>query len=146
MTSSTKVLLIAVAAAAGYYLLLRKPAAPLPQIATTPPVANPRGTGVTSTVSWLGNVVGQLIGSTAWDPSAAVGDRNTPNINPAIVSNPVSPSTAVLPYSYKQATVDIPGLLGTDDLFTPSSGSSGAYADDTDAGTGAGPTAYSYDV
>lgn len=143
MTSS-KVLIIAGAAAVGLYLLSRsRPAAPT--IATATPVAAPRGSGVT-TVSWLGNVVGQLIGATAYDPSSALGDRNTPNINPAIVSNPVSPTTAVLPYSYKQATVDLPGLLGTDDLFTPSDGSSGAYADDDFSGTGGNSTSYGYDA
>lgn len=141
MTNS-KVLLLVGAAAVGLYLLTRsRPAAP--QIAARSPVATPKGQGVTS-VSWLGNVVGALIGATAYDPSAAGKDRSSPNANLTTLWNPVSASPAVLPYSYKQATVDLPSLLGSDDLFTPSAGSAGAYADDEDTGTGSGPLADAY--
>lgn len=144
MSSSTKVLIIGAAAVGAYLLLIRsRPAGPA--IAPQTPVATPRGTGVTGT-SWLSNAVSALIGATAYDPSAAGKDRNSPLSNLTTLWNPVSASPAVLPYSYKQATVDLPGLLGTDDLFTPSAGSAGAYADDEDTGTGAGPTTGSYDV
>lgn len=124
-SSTTKVLLIAAASAVAVYLLVRKTPASAPAAAQATPYS-----GKSGTLSWLSNTVSQLIGATAYDPRSAVADRSTPIFNPSIVSNPVSPATSVLPYSYKQATVDIPSLLGTDDLFTPGSGSSGNYIED----------------
>jgi hypothetical protein len=126
-SSTTKVILVVAAAAAGLYLLVRSKT---PQ-ASAPQLVSPR-TGSDATLSWLSNTVSQLIGATAYDPTAALFDRNTPSVNPSVISNPVSPSPSVLPYSYKQATVDIPSILGTDDLFTPADdgGSSGSYIED----------------
>ncbi len=104
--------------------------------------SNASGGTLASLGAWF-SAAQQLV-SGAYDPNAAGYDRNTPAYNPAVVSNPVSPSPAILPYSYKQATIDVPSLLGTDDLFTPGPGSAGGYAESGDPGTAAGPTAYSY--
>lgn len=94
--------------------------------------------------SWLGGKAYDFVNG-SYDPNAVPADRNTPSTNPGVVSNPVSPSPAVLQYSYKQATVDNSSLLGTSTLFTPGDGSSGAYAESGTSGTAAGPTTDYYD-
>jgi hypothetical protein len=138
--NTTKLVIIGAVGVAAVVLLSRS------QRAT--PAAQPglpSSSGAGGTLSTLGAWFGaasQLVGS--YDPTSIGADRTTPVYNPSVVSNPVVPSPAVLPYSYKQAIIDVPGLLGTDDLFTPSYGSSGAYSESGDPGTGAGPTSNSY--
>lgn len=80
----------------------------------------------------------------SYDPNAAAPDTSTPPRQAMTVTSPVSPSPSVMPYSYKQATVDIPAQLGTDSLFTPSSGggSSGNYIESGVPGTDS--SAYGY--
>ena len=140
--NTTKLVIIGAAGIALAVFLARsaKPAAPTM-------VASPRlpSSGAGGTLATLGSWFGaasQLVGS--YDPTSTGTDRSTPVYNPSVVSNPVVPSPAILPYSYKQATIDVPSLLGTDDLFTPGYGSSGAYIESGDPGTGAGPTSNSY--
>lgn len=94
---------------------------------------------------WIGGSLYDLTHS-AYDPNAAPADRATPNTGAAIIGNPVQASPAVLPYSYKQATIDTPSLLGTDQLFTPvpGGGSGGAYTESGAPGTAAGPLTSNY--
>ena len=84
--------------------------------------------------------VGETLGSSfydlingSYDPNAVTADRNSPPKNASVVTNPVSSSPAILPYSYKQATMDVPWLLHNDEVFTPSidGGGSGGYAEST---------------
>lgn len=137
---------IAVAAGLGvlYYLATRVKA-PAPASGTTAGtsnIANNPASGNLATVgAWLGTI-GSVLGQ--YDPSAAGADRSTPIVGAAVISNPVAAVPSILPYSYKQATVDVPSVLGTNDLFTPGYGSSGAYSEDDGSATGAGPTAYNY--
>ena len=79
---------------------------------------------------WLGGSIYDLTHA-AYDPNAVTADRNSPPQNASTVTNPVQASPAILPYSYKQATIDVPWLLNSDPVFTPSSGggSAGAYSD-----------------
>ncbi len=89
------------------------------------------GASISGDNSWsLGGWIYDLT-HPAYDPNAAIPDTNTPNVGRATISNPVTPTPAVLPYSYRQAVVDTPALLGTDALFTPSygGGSSGDWAE-----------------
>lgn len=82
----------------------------------------------------------------AYDPNAAGFDKNTPHVGNSTVSNPVKSSPSILPYSYKQAVIDTPTLLGTDRLFTPvpGYGSSGTWAESGVPGTAAGPSSPNY--
>jgi hypothetical protein len=141
--NNTKLLIIGAAGiAAAVYLIGRARQSTTPTIASAQAGASSSGPGAGGTLATLGawfGMAAQLV-----DPSAARADRSTPVYNPAVVSNPVIPSPAVLAYSYKQATIDVPALLGTDQLFTPSVGSSGAYSEDDGWGTAAGPTSTSY--
>lgn len=138
MKSSTVVALVAVAAVAFYLIKRRAAAAPSPlslgQVGgtahspdiTTGGVASILGSALPSLTSWFGG--------TQSAPASTPSDQYAPWLGSATVSNPVYPSPAVLPYSYKQQNVDTAGILGTNDLFTPSSitgGSSGTYADDS---------------
>jgi hypothetical protein len=120
------------------------------------------GAGVVGT---LGNVTNQVSGGvlsslgdwiggkaydwthSAYDPNASTPDRSTLNTGASVISNPVQASPSVLPYSYKQATIDTPLLLGTDQLFTPvvGGGSAGGYTESGTPGTSAGPTTGYYD-
>lgn len=102
------------------------------------------GGTLSSLGTWLGGKIFSLVNGD-YDPNAQPADRSTPAINPAVVGNPVTPSPSILQYTYKQDTIDNPSLLGTDALFTPGAGSSGAYSEDDSPGTGAGPTSGSYD-
>jgi hypothetical protein len=102
--------------------------------------------GVLSTLGgWIGGSVYDLVHG-SYDPNAVTADKNSPPTNASTIANPVSTSPAILPYSYKQATIDTPALLNTDQLFTPLAGygSSGAYAESGTPGTAAGPTAGYY--
>lgn len=140
MKTSTVVALVAVAALA-FYLYKRKAAAAagalnLGQVGgtahspdiTTGGIASVLGGAIPSLTSWFGGG--------ASSPAAVPPDQYAPWLGAATVSNPVYPSPAVLPYSYKQQNIDTAGILGTTDLFTPSSvtGSSGAYSDGTNNG------------
>lgn len=89
---------------------------------------------------WIGGGLYSITHS-SYDPNAAPSDRATPPGNLATVPNPVKASPSILPYSYKQATIDTPALLGTDQLFTPvpGGGSSGSYSEDDSYSTGTGP-------
>lgn len=91
------------------------------------PVSN---TGV-ALASILGRGLSSWFGGGAASPAAIAPDRNTPYLGDGQITNPVYPSPAVLPYSYKQQVIDTPVLLGTDSLFTPSggAGSTGSYSD-----------------
>jgi hypothetical protein len=102
---------------------------------------NAVGAAVSGDQSWsLGGFIYDLV-HPAYDPNAAGVDTNTPNVgNSTIATSPVRQSPAILPYSYKQAVIDTPALLGTDALFTPSyltGGSSGSFAESGVPGTGA---------
>jgi hypothetical protein len=137
-------LVIAVAAGLGVvYYIATRPKAPMQ--AATPGAANiannPSGGTLATLGSWLGTI-GKIAGQ--FDPSSTGTDRSTPIVGAAVISNPVAAVPTILPYNYKQATVDVPALLGTDDLFTPGYGSSGAYSEDDSDGTAAGPTSSSY--
>lgn len=99
---------------------------------------NAVGASTSGDSSWtLGGWIYDLVHG-AYDPNAAVPDVNTPNTGNATVSNPVAPMPAVLPYSYKQSIIDVPALLGTDALLTPSAygGSSGAWGESGVPGVG----------
>lgn len=142
MKTSTVVALVAVAAAA-FYLMIKRQAggaiSPLnlgsiggtahsPDI-TTGGIASVLGKALPSLTSWFGG--------TSQSPAATPTDQYAPWLGSATVSNPVYPSPAVLPYSYKQQNVDTASMLDTNSLFTPSplTGSSGAYSDDVDYST-----------
>lgn len=79
--------------------------------------------------SWIAGKVADV--TLPYDPNAnnIPRDRNTPPPNATTVSNPIGSNTSILPYSYKQATIDTPAMLNTDQLFTPDYGSAGAYSD-----------------
>jgi hypothetical protein len=140
MKTSTVVALVAVAAAALYLMKRQAAAAPSslnlgavggtahsPDI-TTGGVASILGSALPSLTSWFGG--------TQTAPAATPSDQYAPWLGSATISNPVYPSPTVLPYSYKQQNTDTAGILGTNDLFTPSSitgGSSGTYSDDSAA-------------
>lgn len=139
---NTMKLVILGAAGIALAVYFTRPAKQTPQFAAGgPPPTGSTGGTLATLGAWLG-AGGQLL--SAFDPTSTGTDRSTPVYNSSTLWNPVSSSPAVLPYSYKQATIDVPSLLQSDDLFTPSDGSSGAYSDDEYAGTGAGPTANSY--
>lgn len=126
---------LGLAAVAVVYLVTRKKTVRQPNygvggygVQTHIPVAN---TGV-ALASILGSGLSSWFGGTSSSPAAVPRDRNTPYLGDGQITNPVYPLPTVLPYSYKQQTIDTPVLLGTDALFTPSldgSGSSGSYAD-----------------
>lgn len=88
-------------------------------------------TGV-ALASILGSGLSSWFGGSATSPSQIQADRNTPYLGNGQITNPVYPSVAVLPYSYKQQVIDTPALLDTNSLFTPSAsgtGSGGSYSD-----------------
>lgn len=91
--------------------------------------------------SWIYDLV-----HPAYDPNAVTPDANTPNTGGStIATSPVTPSPAVLPYSYKQAVIDTPAILGTDALLTPNLyGSSGSWAESGVPGTAFGPSSPDY--
>jgi len=80
------------------------------------------------------------------DPSQIALDRATPIVGAATLINPVQASPSLLAYSYKQAAIDLPALLRSDDLFTPSAGggSAGSYLESGTPGTAAGPSSDLY--
>jgi len=86
------------------------------------------GGAFSSIGDWIGGKIADLTQS--YDPNAVPPDRATPQ-KTTTVSSPVAPQTYVLPYSYKQQTVDAPSAYATDEIFTPSyeGGSSGGYLD-----------------
>lgn len=142
--NTTKLVLLGAAGIAVAVLVARSLKKPTITAAVSGP-GQSQAAGAGGTLATLGAWFGaatQLVAS--YDPTSAGTDRSTPAYNPSVVSNPVTPSPAVLNYSYKQATIDVPALLRTDDLFTPSYGSSGAYIESGDPGTGAGPTSPNY--
>jgi hypothetical protein len=98
--------------------------------------------------SWLGDKLADWFPpGGGYNPNApAPVDTNTLNTGQAILSNPVQPQPAIVPYSRKQNVVDTPALLGTDSLLTPPAGggSAGGYAESGYPGTGAGPLAPDY--
>lgn len=137
MKNGTTVALV-VALAAVVYFMTRKTAVPIPGANSIGNVGNQSHVPVSSTgvaiASLLGSNISSWFGGGATSNSQIPVDHNTPITSNSTLWNPVQSSPAVLPYSYKQQTVDTPSLLGTDDLFTPSydgSGSSGSYADDS---------------
>jgi hypothetical protein len=143
MKTGTVVVVVAVGAAALYFIAKQKATAAgggfsslgnvggvahSPDI-TTGGIASVLGSALPSLTSWFGGG--------AQSPSAIPTDSYSPGLGSSTISNPVYPSPAVLPYSYKQQNVDTAGMLDTNSLFTPSpvSGSSGAYSDGTNNGT-----------
>lgn len=113
-----------------------------------------RGTPYAGTVvvGSLGNIVNQGLGGAPqsigewlagilpgsgndYDPNAVTADRNSPPKATSTVSSPVAPAPTILQYSFKQANIDTPSLLLTDDLFTPGYGSGGGYAESGTPGT-----------
>jgi hypothetical protein len=157
---SKETLLLVGLAGVGIYLVYRSVKGTVTAVANVNKGTPYEGTGVVGTLgnaantasggtlaslgSWLGGKFFTLVNGD-YDPNAAPADRSTPTQNQTTLSNPVSASPSILQYNYKQATIDNPSLLGTDQLFTPGAGSSGAYSEDDSTGTGAGPTSYSYD-
>ncbi len=114
-------------------------------IGTLGNITNQASGGVLASLgSWIGGTAYNWTHS-AYDPNASTPDRATINTGASVIGAPVQASPVVLPYSYKQATIDTPSLLGTTTLFTPSDGSSGAYAESGTPGTSAGPTTGYYD-
>ena len=74
-------------------------------------------------------------------------DYATPLIAPGTISNPLTQLISVLPYSRKQAIIDTPASLPSDQLFTPGANSgSGGYLDSDPTGTsfadGSGSSTY----
>jgi hypothetical protein len=136
MKTGTVVALIA-AAAVGIYLLTKRNAASGPAFTLGAAGATAHSPDITTggIASVLGGAIPSLtkwFGGTSSTPATSNTDQWAPWLGNATISNPVVPSTSALPYSYKQQNLDTPALLGTNDLFTPSSvtGSSGSYADD----------------
>ncbi len=135
MKNGLLIALVGIAAAAGVVLYLKK------RNTVGAPIYNPLGaygsqghTPVSNTgvalASILGTGISSWFGGGATSPAAIPRDRNTPYLGNGQITNPVYPSPAVLPYSYKQQVIDTPALLDTNSLFTPSdTGSSGAYSD-----------------
>jgi hypothetical protein len=139
MKSSTVVTMIAIVAAALYVVAKRNAAAggtPMFSLGSVGGTAHSADITTGGVVSVLGAAIPsltKLFGGTASSPAAVQTDQWAPWLGSATISNPVQPSPAVLPYSYKQQNLDTSSVLGTSDLFTPSSvtGSSGTYADDS---------------
>lgn len=138
--NATKVILV-IGAGVALVVLLGRSSKPTIAARAGAPSSSGQGGTLATLGAWFG-AAGQLIG--AYDPTSTGTDRSTPIYNPSLISNPVVPSPALLPYSYKQAIIDVPGLLGTDAIFTPGDGSAGAYIESGSPGTGAGPTSTSY--
>jgi hypothetical protein len=140
MKTGTVVALVA-AAAVGLYLLMKRNAVAQQQLSlgSVGNAAHSRDITAGGIASVLGSAIPSLskwFGGTSPSPASVPLDPNTPWNGNATWSNPVQSSPAVLPYSYKQQNIDTPGLLGTNDLFTPSTGSTGAYSDsNTNNGT-----------
>lgn len=134
MKSGVLIALGAVGLVVAYIVLTKKTTAiggALPLGATTTLSHAPDSTSggvISSVASWLTGAAS----SAFTGPSSAVGDNNSPWNGNSTISNPVQSQPVVLPDSYKQQIVDNPILLESDDLFTPSYGSSGGYSDDTD--------------
>jgi hypothetical protein len=137
MKTGTVIALIA-AAAVGLYLLAKRSAAGGAQmfsLGSAGATAHSPDITTGGALSVLGSAIPSLtkwFGGTQTAPSATPTDQWAPWLGNATISNPVTPSNSQLPYSYKQQNIDTSSLLGTNDLFTPSSvtGSSGSYADD----------------
>jgi hypothetical protein len=93
---------------------------------TTGGVVSVLGSALPSLASWFGG------GTSA--PASTPADQYSPYLGNSTISNPVYPSPAVLPYSYKQQNIDTPGLLNTDDLFTPTPITNSGYQDSSGSG------------
>jgi len=150
MNNSKALLAIAVIGALALYLIAKKrnaagAAAPVSSQNLAYRGVNAVGASVAGDTSYaLGSWVYDLVHQ-AYDPSAVLADANTLNLGNATISQPVAPSPAVLPYSYKQAVLDTPALLGTDAIFTPNAwGSAGTFAESGAPGTAFGPSSPDY--